>query len=111
MMVDRAAALARLFPSAFVVMGHTHIPTSVSAGEATYINVGSWAEDEPDALSDYRATRTHLVIHVRDSGLEAQFCTWGDAGPVAFRLPERSEALLRHAADEVRPSGDAGLRA
>src|SRR4029079_10067406 len=27
--VDRAAHLAKLFPAAFVVMGHTHIPVSV----------------------------------------------------------------------------------
>lgn len=83
-MVERAAHLARLFPAAFIVMGHTHVPTSVRAGEATYINVGSWAEEEPEAQADgepasagaYRAARTHLVIRTNGEKPEADFCTW-----------------------------------
>ena len=95
-MVDRAAHLAKLFPAAFVVMGHTHIPVSMPAGAATtYINVGSWAEEidenavvtEPPAVIDpaYRAARTHLVIHVRNDRAEAHFCTWEDTGPQPVR--------------------------
>lgn len=88
-MIDRAAQLAKLFPAAFVVMGHTHVPAAVPAGTATYINVGSWAEEAPDSTtttgavheSSYRAARTHLVIHVRNERAEAEFCAWGDAGP------------------------------
>ena len=63
-MIERAAHLAKLFPAAFVVMGHTHTPAriSINDGEATYINVGSWAEEEGDAGEPadktYRA-RTH----------------------------------------------------
>lgn len=79
MLVERAAHLARLFPAAFVVMGHTHVPVKAPAGEATYVNVGSWAEE--DGSDHYRAPRTHLVIHVRDKGTEAQLCTWKDGGP------------------------------
>jgi len=87
-MVDRAAHLAKLFPAAFVVMGHTHVPAAVPAGDATYINVGSWAEeaDEP-AMPTYRAARTHLVIHVRNDRAEAEFCTWEDSGPQLRVLP------------------------
>jgi len=87
-MVDRAAQLAKLFPAAFVVMGHTHVPAAVPAGDATYINVGSWAEevDEPE-MPTYRAARTHLVIHVRNERAEAQFCTWEDSGPRPRVLP------------------------
>lgn len=50
-MIERAASLATLFPAAFVVMGHTHTPArmAINDGEATYINVGSWAEEEGDA--------------------------------------------------------------
>lgn len=87
-MVERAAHLAKLFPAAFVVMGHTHVPAAVQAGTATYINVGSWAEEAPDSAAppashdeEYRAPRTHLVIHVRDERPEARFCTWRDGGP------------------------------
>ncbi|MDB4941608.1 MAG: hypothetical protein JWP97_1142 [Labilithrix sp.] len=91
-MVERAARLASLFPAAFVVMGHTHVPASLAAGTATYINVGSWAEDaeedpprevRPGAPVDlaYRAARTHLVIHMNGSTPEARFCAWEDSGP------------------------------
>ncbi len=80
-LVERAAQLARLFPAAFVVMGHTHVPVKLPAGEATYVNVGSWAEDDDGAESTYRAPRTHLVIHVGESATEAQLCTWRDGGP------------------------------
>jgi hypothetical protein len=81
-MVDRATKLAKLFPAAFIVMGHTHIPTTTRAGDATYINVGSWAEHEAEPE---RAARTHLVIHVRPQGAEAHFCAWEPTGP--RRLP------------------------
>lgn len=95
-LVDRAAHLAKLFPAAFVVMGHTHVPAAVPAGSATYINVGSWAEEaedtpaeSPDAAAApaYRAARTHLVIHVRNERAEAHFCTWEDTGPQPCALP------------------------
>lgn len=79
-MVERAAHLARLFPAAFVVMGHTHTPVTATAGAATYINLGSWAEHD-DASE--RAARTHLVIRVGPEGPEADFRTWGPTGPVA----------------------------
>lgn len=87
-LVDRATQLAKLFPAAFVVMGHTHVPAAVPAGAATYINVGSWAEEaeEPSAPA-YRAARTHLVIHVRNQRAEAEFCTWEDSGPQLRVLP------------------------
>ncbi len=77
-LVERATHLARLFPAAFVVMGHTHIPTTLAAGNATYVNLGSWAEGD----GEYRAPRTHLVIHERDGRVEAQFCEWHEGeGP------------------------------
>jgi UDP-2,3-diacylglucosamine pyrophosphatase LpxH len=89
-MIDRAAQLAKLFPAAFVVMGHTHVPEAVKAGDATYINVGSWAEEaeEPTEVA-YRAPRTHLVIHVRNEQPEALFCSWEDSGPRSRVLPSR----------------------
>ena len=103
-LVERATHLARLFPAAFVVMGHTHVPFKAPAGDATYVNVGAWAEEEEEhsgaggrERSDgeneplaYRAPRTHLVIHTgvaagsgngNTSGTAAQLCTWKDTGP------------------------------
>jgi UDP-2,3-diacylglucosamine pyrophosphatase LpxH len=72
---ERAGHIAKLFAAPYVVMGHTHKPLSVRAGEATYINVGSWAEED-DATSKYRAARTHVVIHERDGKPEALFFEW-----------------------------------
>jgi UDP-2,3-diacylglucosamine pyrophosphatase LpxH len=89
-MIERAAHLARLFPAAFVVMGHTHTPArmTINDGQATYINVGSWAEEESDegepAQSTYRAARTHLVIHRGDHGPVAEFLAWDGDSPRRF---------------------------
>jgi UDP-2,3-diacylglucosamine pyrophosphatase LpxH len=86
----RAGPLARLFPAAFVVMGHTHVPvrTALDGGAATYVNTGSWAEAEgapPDAPFVHRAARTHLVIRVRDTGPEAELLVWDSStGPKQF---------------------------
>ena len=74
-MTDRAARISALFRAPYVVMGHTHVPLSVRVGEATYINVGSWSEeDDPD--SSYRAARTHAVIHERDGKPEGLLYEW-----------------------------------
>jgi UDP-2,3-diacylglucosamine pyrophosphatase LpxH len=94
LLVERAAHLVKLFPAAFVVMGHTHVPQRVSVGDgtSTYINVGSWAEEEEDPLasSSYRAARTHLVIRDGESGPVAEFLAWDPtAGPLAYSLPPR----------------------
>jgi len=77
----RATKLASLFPAAFVVMGHTHVPVRTDAGAATYINLGSWAEQEDTP----RARRTHLVIHSTESTPEAQLYEWeSGVGPRRF---------------------------
>ena len=86
---ERAGRLAKLFPAAFVVMGHTHVPVKmpVAEGAATYINVGSWAEeeDQADLVGGHRAARTHLVIHPGERGPVAEFLAWDSgAGPKVF---------------------------
>lgn len=77
---DRAQHIARLFPASFVVMGHTHVPTTERVGQSIYVNLGSWAEEEPDANEDpdkaYRAARTHLVVHDHGGRHEAQLYEW-----------------------------------
>ena len=82
-MAERASQLARLLPAAFVVMGHTHAPIEkpVADGQATYINVGAWAEEEPEEGS---APRTHLVIALRDGKATAELRTWSADGPRRF---------------------------
>ncbi len=74
----KAPQLAALFPAAFVVMGHTHTPVHAPAGQSTYINLGSWAEEEPDESHAHvaRAARTHLVIRVREGKPEAELLQW-----------------------------------
>lgn len=86
-LVERAGHLAHLFPAAFVVMGHTHLPAMVPLreGASTYVNVGSWHEAEEDAEApSHRAPRTHLVIHPAPSGPTAEFLAWGADGPQRF---------------------------
>ncbi len=77
-LADRAAHLAKLFPVAFVVMGHTHIPAQVPvSASATYINLGAWAEEEAeDPAHAWRAPRTHLVIRVGENGPVADLLAW-----------------------------------
>jgi UDP-2,3-diacylglucosamine pyrophosphatase LpxH len=89
-MIESAGHLAKLFPAAFVVMGHTHTPAKVSIndGKATYINVGSWAEEEADAGESadnaYRAARTHLVVRRGGQGPVAEFLVWDGDRPRPF---------------------------
>lgn len=83
LMAERALELVRLFPASFVVMGHTHVPDTRSLGDASYVNLGSWAEGEPDAdeQKPYRAARTHLVIHEQARRHEAHLFAWKDGKP------------------------------
>jgi len=91
-MAERAGKLARLFPAAFVVMGHTHVPQRqpIDEGRATYINLGSWDEDEvtEQDTMPYEAARTHLVIHPPELGETApvaEFLKWDSTdGPRKF---------------------------
>ncbi len=91
-LAERATHLARLFPAAFVVMGHTHVPAQVEVGGATYINVGAWAEEEAEdgAEPKWRAPRTHLVIRQGESGPVADLMAWDPGGeaPRRFVGPE-----------------------
>ncbi len=77
-LAERAGHLAHLFPVAFVVMGHTHVPAQAKVTESTtYINVGAWAEEEPDDPKHaFRAPRTHLVIRRGERGPEAELLAW-----------------------------------
>ncbi len=81
-LTDRAAHLAKLFPVAFVVMGHTHVPAQVPvSASATYINLGAWAEEEAeDPEHAWHAPRTHLVIRMSESGRPvADLLAWDTA--------------------------------
>jgi UDP-2,3-diacylglucosamine pyrophosphatase LpxH len=84
---ERSALVARLFPAAFIVMGHTHLPEMKSTAErTTYVNLGAWAEEElpdgsPPALP---ATRTHLVLTCFGDEPSAELRVWDGDGPRPF---------------------------
>jgi hypothetical protein len=88
---ERSALVARLFPAAFVVMGHTHLPeVEPTAEHTTYVNLGTWAEEEsldgsPPALP---ATRTHLVVTCVDEKPTAELMIWEATGPRRYSKPE-----------------------
>lgn len=88
MLRERAARVARLFPSAVVAMGHTHLPEVRPSGErSTYVNLGAWAEEETPAgrTPALPATRTHLVL-TRQAAADAtaQLMTWDAGRPRPF---------------------------
>jgi UDP-2,3-diacylglucosamine pyrophosphatase LpxH len=85
-LAERATHLARLLPAALVVMGHTHAPVEVAMndGAAKYVNLGSWAEEEPDSTLSQRAARTHLVVHLEDGRPVAELRAWEAEGPRRF---------------------------
>ncbi|MCC6647562.1 MAG: hypothetical protein IT374_18580 [Polyangiaceae bacterium] len=92
-LAERAHHLARLFPTtAFVVMGHTHVPTTqpIAHTAATYVNLGSWAEEAAgaDDAGTHDAARTHLVIQRGDAGPTAELRAWDPA----LRAPRRYDA-------------------
>jgi UDP-2,3-diacylglucosamine pyrophosphatase LpxH len=83
---ERAMRVAGLFPAAFVVMGHTHLPEMRPAkgGEAVYVNLGAWAEGDEGPSEG--ASRTHLVVHAAADGrATAELRVWdAEAGPRPF---------------------------
>ena len=89
---ERASRVASLLPTAFVVMGHTHMPEmrSTGHGDRTYVNLGAWAEEEEQALDDdaappKQASRTHLVVEIDGDGPHAELLRWDAVtGPTKF---------------------------
>ena len=85
---ERAARVAALFPAAFVVMGHTHLPEvgESADGTATYVNLGAWAEEEtPDSSPGSPASRTHLVVEHVDGRPKGLLFRWTEEqGPEHF---------------------------
>lgn len=89
---DHAGRIAALFPAAFVVMGHTHSPEVRRGedGDATYVNLGAWAEEETEdgSRSSLPASRTHLVLHHEDGLPVAALFRWdATLGPTQFLSP------------------------
>lgn len=103
-----AAHIAKLFPTRFVVMGHTHTPAMEAIDNgATYVNLGGWAVDdlddaEPASDADVRphdAPCTHLVIRHVDGQPRAELRRWNS----------RTGVKLLHSSASA--DGDSGVRA
>ena len=86
-MVRGARRVARMLPSRFVVMGHTHAPCVKAIGSgATYVNLGHWGVDDLDGMAD-DPPRTHLVLRGAgaDEDTVAELRRWiSDLGPEPF---------------------------
>jgi UDP-2,3-diacylglucosamine pyrophosphatase LpxH len=110
----RAGQLASLFQVAFVVMGHTHAPVVAPAGSATYVNLGSWAEeadddgdgrDGPSSVPPAtRAARTHLVLHMTEGRPEAELCGWSseEGVPRSLGTPSPARQATQVSAGEIQ---------
>jgi hypothetical protein len=94
---DRAARVATLFPAAFVVMGHTHLPEvhERSGSPSVYVNLGAWAGHEGEesgsngAEAPVTASRTHFVLLSAPDGSDgsevAELRVWDTtSGPRKF---------------------------
>lgn len=87
---ERSTHVSHLFPAAFIVMGHTHLPEVEAAGPgSTYVNLGAWAEEEASAgaAPALPATRTHFVLIHAEHGTSAGLMTWDQGAPRPFRAP------------------------
>lgn len=94
---ESSTLVARLFPAAFIVMGHTHLPeTRPAAAQTTYVNLGAWAEE--DAADGHApalpATRTHFVLANSEAGPIAELLTWGQNGPEPFVATGQRSKIL-----------------
>ncbi len=71
-----------LVDAKFVTFGHTHEPVARQLDNGSwYFNTGTWIPTgKPGLLRCF----THLVVHHRDSGPEAQLCQWRDGASRAF---------------------------
>lgn len=82
---DGAARVGSVFPAAFIVMGHTHLPElRPTSHDSTYVNLGAWAEEEmgDGEATSLPATRTHLVVNLSDEQPTAALLSWdNERGP------------------------------
>ncbi|MCP4448826.1 MAG: hypothetical protein GY811_26355 [Myxococcales bacterium] len=75
----------------FVTLGHTHEPVARQLDSGSwYFNTGTWVPTgKPGLLRCF----THLVVHHRASGPEAQLCQWRDGASRAFTPSWRAGAI------------------
>jgi predicted phosphodiesterase len=88
-MLNNAADIAALFRARWVVMGHTHEPILQPVSDsASYVNLGSWGEDDPpDERTSRRADAgTFLVLRRQADAFLAELMRWDERhGPLLLR--------------------------
>jgi len=85
MMKLGAKKVAKIMPSRFIVMGHTHHPCFEAIGDgATYVNLGHWGVDDLDGVAD-DPPRTHLVLRAAGQDFTGELRRWvSGLGPEPF---------------------------
>jgi UDP-2,3-diacylglucosamine pyrophosphatase LpxH len=98
-MLRAAHQIAKLFPSRFVVMGHTHVPVMEPLdASTTYVNLGGWAVDDLDGNHE-EAPRTHLVIRWIDGQPVGRLYRWKTGlGPLLCERFGEPSAAAGHGA-------------
>jgi UDP-2,3-diacylglucosamine pyrophosphatase LpxH len=85
-----AARIATLFSARWVVMGHTHEPVVTAVSDsASYVNLGSWGEDDPpdERTHTGQSPGTFLLVRKAGDDFQAELLRWDvQHGP----LPARS---------------------
>jgi hypothetical protein len=81
--------LAEIVGAPVVVFGHTHEPWRQAAGDAVYVNSGTWL---PATRPGLRRSFTHVLIQPRGAGMTpvVELRQWRDAGSLPFRTEEES---------------------
>jgi UDP-2,3-diacylglucosamine pyrophosphatase LpxH len=85
-MQKSAARIAALFSARWVVMGHTHQPVLTAVSEsASYVNLGSWGEDDPPDERTHPQVSPGTFLLVRKGGddFHAELLRWDvERGPL-----------------------------
>jgi hypothetical protein len=83
--------LAQLVGAPVVVFGHTHEPWRQVAGDAVYVNSGTWL---PATRPGLRRSFTHVLIQPRaGTAPVVELRQWRDAGSQPFRTDEESQPV------------------
>jgi UDP-2,3-diacylglucosamine pyrophosphatase LpxH len=82
-----AARIAALFSARWVVMGHTHEPVVTPVSDsASYVNLGSWGEDDPpdERPHSHQSQGTFLLVRMgAEDDFHAELMRWdAERGPL-----------------------------
>jgi UDP-2,3-diacylglucosamine pyrophosphatase LpxH len=83
-MMQNAKHIAELFSARWVVMGHTHEAIVQAVSEsASYVNLGSWGEDDPpdERTAQHPRLGTFLVLRKRADDFIAELMRWDEQHP------------------------------